>query len=266
MTIQETARALVHRGKGILAADESNRSAEKRLSSVGVESTEDTRRAYRDLFLGADGVEEYLSGVILYDETLRQNNWDGVPFLRVLADKGILPGIKVDLGSVPLPGFPDEETTQGLDGLPERLREYAELGARFTKWREVIRIGEGIPTPESIHTHAVTLARYARMVQDAGMVPMLEPEVLLEGAHSMERAREVTTWAVSHMFYQCVRYRVDLTGVILKTSMILPGNHSGEERGAEEIADDRKIRLPDVFKQHRPRFQFFEDTGDLVSF
>ncbi len=236
-TLHDIARQMVVPGKGILAADESPASAGKRLAAVGMDNTPENRRAYRDLFLRTPGIGDAISGVILHDETLRQDALDGTPFLRILADAGVLPGIKVDEGLTPFPGFPGEELTRGLDTLPERCGEYAQMGARFTKWRNVIHIdGDTLPTPELIHTNAITLARYARIVQDAGMVPMLEPEVLLTGAHSLARAEEVTRIVLSEVFYQCTRYRVDTSAVILKTSMVVPGDASGEPMDHAAVA------------------------------
>ncbi len=237
MTLHDIAKQMVAPGKGILAADESNGSAGKRLAAVGIDNTPEHRRAYRDVFLRTDGMERYISGVILYDETIRQNALDGTPFLRILQDKNVLPGIKVDEGLAPFPGFDGEEITRGLDTLPERCAEYAQMGARFTKWRSVIHITDTLPSPELIHTNAITLARYARIVQDAGMVPMLEPEVLLDGTHTLARAEDVTRTVLSEVFYQCTRYRVDLTGIILKTSMVVPGNESGEPMDSAAVAD-----------------------------
>lgn len=230
------AQQMVARGKGILAADESVGSAGKRLAAVDMENTEENRQGYRDLFLNLDGIEAHMSGVILHDETIRQDAKNGTPFITVLQDKGILPGIKVDMGLMDFAGFPGEEVTRGLDDLAERCSEYAQMGAKFTKWRNVINIGADIPTPELIHTNAITLARYARIVQDAGMVPMVEPEVLLTGTHSMDRAEAVTTAVLSELFYQCTRYRVDLSALILKTSMVVPGADSSEVMDHEKVA------------------------------
>lgn len=235
--IKAIAQKLVEHPKGILAADESVKTATKRLEAVGVESTEDSRMRYRDLFLGADGVENYLSGVILHEETLYQKNREGALFVDVLHEKGIAPGIKVDLGTVPFPGFDGEVITEGLDGLGQRLEAYRQHGALFTKWRSVIRIGEGIPTPECVHTNAVGLARYARIVQDVGMVPMVEPEVLLDGAHDLARSKEILSWVLSHVLYECERYRVDMDALILKTSMAVPGKDSGLPLASDDVAN-----------------------------
>ena len=254
--LTDIARQMVAPGKGILAADESPASAGKRLAAVGMDNTPENRRAYRDLFLGTDGIGQYLSGVILHDETLRQDALDGTPFLTLLADNGILPGIKVDEGLTPFPGFDGEELTRGLDTLPERCADYAAMGARFTKWRDVIHIGADLPTPELMHTNAITLARYARIVQDAGMVPMLEPEVLLTGNHSMARAEEVTRDVLSTVFYQCRRYRVDLSAVILKTSMVVPGDASGEPMNHDAVAEATLRVLRDAVPAEVPGIVF----------
>ncbi len=235
-TLNDIARQMVAPGKGILAADESNGSAGKRLEAVGIANTPENRRAYRDLFLRTDGIERFIAGVILYDETFHQEALDGTPFVALLQDKGILPGIKVDLGLADFNGFPGEEVTRGLDTLAERCADYAAAGARFTKWRNVIHIGDNLPTPELIHTNTITLARYARIVQDAGMVPMLEPEVLLTGTHSLARAADVTQRVLSELFYQCTRYRVDLSGIILKTSMVVPGADADETMDHATVA------------------------------
>src|SRR5438477_9197753 len=185
--LHETAKALVADGKGILAADESDSTIKKRFDSIGLESTEDNRRAYRDMLFTTEGVEEYISGVILFDETLRQNAHDGSPFPKLLEQRGIIPGIKVDLGAKPLPKAPGETITEGLDGLRDRLAEYRELGARFAKWRAVIAIGDNIPTQTCIDANAEALARYAALCQEGDLVPIVEPEVLMDGTHTIER-------------------------------------------------------------------------------
>src|SRR5438132_1345109 len=189
--LHETATAIVAEGKGILAADESTSTIEKRFDSIGIESTEETRRAYRDLLFTTDGAEEFISGVILYDETIRQSALDGTPFPKVLESKGVIPGIKVDTGANPLALAEGETITEGLDGLRGRLEEYRELGARFTKWRAVITIGKDIPSEYCIWTNAHALARYAALAQEAGLVPIVEPEVLMDGDHTIERSFEV---------------------------------------------------------------------------
>src|SRR5437016_9485347 len=186
--LDETAKALVAKGKGILAADESDSTIEKRFDSIGVESTEENRRAYRDLLFTTEGAEEYISGVILFDETIRQSAADGTPFPKLLERRGIIPGIKVDKGAKPLANAPGETITEGLDGLRERLEEYRELGARFTKWRATYSIGDGIPSEYAVWTNAHALARYAALSQEAGLVPIVEPEVLMDGDHSLSEA------------------------------------------------------------------------------
>lgn len=235
-TIRQTIERLSQPHKGILAADESNRTAGKRLDQVGLENTEENRQKFRDILLCTEGIEQYLSGVILYDETIRQNALDGTPFREVLKNKGIAIGIKVDGGTVDFSGFPGEELTEGLDGLPRRLKEYKDLGAEFTKFRCVFRISETTPTMEAIHLNSIILARYARLVQDAGMVPILEPEVLFEGTHTIERSHEVIENVLKHMFYEVERLRADLGGLVLKTSMALDGSEHGIEATPDEVA------------------------------
>src|SRR6201993_2111118 len=190
--LHETAKALVAEGKGILAADESTGTIKKRFDSIGVESTEENRRAYRDLLFTTEGVEDFISGVILYDETIRQSDSDGTPFPKLLESKGIIPGIKVDLGAKELANAPGEKITEGLDGLRERFAEYRDLGARFAKWRGVYSIGDGRPSEYAVWTNAHALARYAALAQEAGLVPIVEPEVLMDGDHSLEEAAKAT--------------------------------------------------------------------------
>ncbi len=237
--LQEIAQKMVTPGKGLLAADESNGSAGKRLASIGVENSEENRRMYRELFLGADGIEKYLSGVILFTETMRQHSKSGLLFPTLLEEKGILPGVKLDLGTAPLPGFSGEEITEGLDGLPSRAADYFAMGARFAKWRTVVHIdtNEGLPTKELIHLNATTQARYARICQEFGLVPIVEPEVILKGNHSIKDAEEITTDVVSETLYQCERLRVDLSALILKTSMVVPGEDNKKQASSKEVAD-----------------------------
>jgi fructose-bisphosphate aldolase, class I len=237
MDIKEIAKQMVAPKKGILAADESNNTAEKRLASINMESTEDNRRAYRELFLGMEGIENQLSGVILYDETIRQTMSDGTPFTKHLQNIGVMPGIKVDMGVQELPNFPGEHYTAGLDGLRARLKEYYDLGARFTKWRCVINIGENLPTEAAIHTNAHGMAMYAALVQEAGMVPMVEPEVILQGSHTIEQSYDVTTRTLKVLFELLTHFRVDLAGVILKTSMVISGSECAEQASAEQVAE-----------------------------
>ncbi|MEX2514952.1 MAG: class I fructose-bisphosphate aldolase [Candidatus Paceibacterota bacterium] len=234
----DVAEQLMTPGKGILAADESNSTAGKRLDSVGLENTEENRRRYRNLFLNTEGIGEYLSGVILYTETLEQKSDEGVLFPKLLDEKGIIPGVKVDLGTVPLPGFDGEVVTEGLDGLGDRLESYRDSGAGFTKWRAVITIGEDIPTPEAIHANAVILARYAKIAQERGYVPIVEPEVIYAGDHSFARSAAVTEAVLKEVCYQMDRFRVDCGTAIIKTSMVLPGRESGEEVEDKVIAEE----------------------------
>src|SRR6188508_762337 len=198
--LHETARALVADNKGILAADESSGTIKKRFDSIDLESTEESRRAYRDMLFTTPALEDFVSGVILYDETLRQASADGTPFAKLLADKGIIPGIKVDTGAKDLAGAPNEKVTEGLDGLRERLEEYRELGARFAKWRAVFIIRDGLPTARCVHANAHALARYAALCQEQGLVPIVEPEVLMDGVHALERCEEVTGGVLQAVF------------------------------------------------------------------
>lgn len=233
------ARSLFAPGKGILAADESVHSATARLASYGISGGEEMRRQYRNLFLEAEGVEHYLSGVILFSETLLEKGGDKKLFPKSLADRGILPGIKVDLGTEPISTSPHELITQGLIDLSDRLVAYKKQGAVFTKWRAVIRIdGDHLPTAAAIHENAKRLAQYAKEVQTAGLVPLLEPEVLLEGAHSRARSRAVLEETLGTVFSVAKEHAVDLSGVILKTAMALSGNASGKKDTPEEIAED----------------------------
>lgn len=236
-SITRTAQALVAPGKGILAADESTPTMARRLASVGLESTEPLRRAYREILFTTAGLSEHVSGVILYDETLRQRASDGRPFAQVLLDAGILPGIKVDAGTTDLARFPGEVVTQGLDGLRERFVEYVDLGARFAKWRAVIRIGAGVPTATCIQANAYGLARYAALAQEAGLTPVVEPEVLMDGSHSLRRCARVTTTVLRAVYDQLARHRVDLDGTLLKPNMVLPGSESTDPATDEVIAE-----------------------------
>ena len=236
MSLHATAVALVEAGKGVLAADESTPTMAKRLARVGLESTEDVRRDYRELLLATPGLSEHVSGVILFDETIRQRHASGVPFAQALREAGIIPGIKVDRGTTPLPHFPEEVVTQGLDGLSERLAEYVALGASFAKWRAVIRIGPDRPTAGCIDANAHALARYAAAAQEAGLVPIVEPEVLMDGTHSLERCAEVTRQVLRAVYDQLARQRVDLAGTLLKPNMVLPGSESGQQVGDGDIA------------------------------
>ena len=235
--LHNVAKQMVSPGKGILAADESVNSATKRLVAVGVESTEETRRQYRNLFLTTQGIEQYLSGVILFDETFRQKADSGEGFVELLQKKDILPGIKVDQGTVDMPDHPAEVVTEGLEGLAERLAEYAAGGCVFTKWRAVIAIGEGIPSDECITENARRLSEYAKLSQDAGMVPIPEPEVLLDGDHDIKKAEEETTRTLKVAFEHMAEAGVDLQGLVLKTSMTLAGKEFEPKSTPEEVAE-----------------------------
>lgn len=232
----QTARALVAPGKGILAADESTPTMAKRLAAIGVESTEPRRRAYREILFTSPGIEEYIGGVILFEETLRQRASDGTPFAEVLQRRGIIPGIKVDAGTKPLAGFPQEVVTEGLDGLRGRFEEYAAMGARFAKWRAVIRIGDGLPTAACVESNAHALARYAALAQEAGLTPIVEPEVLMDGAHDLDRCAEVTVGVLRTVYEQLSCQGVVLEATLLKPNMVLPGTASPRQASNEEIA------------------------------
>jgi len=235
--LNETARAIVADHKGILAADESTGTIEKRFDSIGIESTEESRRAYRQLLFTAPGMEDGIGGVILYDETIRQSADDGTPLAAVLAAKGAIPGIKVDTGAQDLAGFPGEKVTEGLDGLRARLAEYRELGARFAKWRAVITIGAGIPTVACIRANAHALARYAALCQEAGLVPIVEPEVLMDADNTIERCFDVTSRTLEWTFHELGVQDVDLPGTLLKPNMILSGKGCPEQAPAARIAE-----------------------------
>ena len=234
--LEQTAKQLVAPGRGILAADESTSTMGKRLKGIGVENTEQNRIGFRGALFTAPGWEQHISGVILYDETLRQSV-DGTPVPKLLASKGVVPGIKVDKGSKPLAGAPNEEVTEGLDGLRERLQEYYNLGARFAKWRAVVNIGDGFPTRYGIEANAHALARYAALCQEANIVPIVEPEVIMDGAHSMERSFEVTDAIQAETFHQLKVHRVHFPGMLLKPNMVVPGYASGQRSNAQQVAE-----------------------------
>ena len=236
--LNQTARALVAPGKGILAADESSGTIKKRFDSIGCESTEDRRRAYREMLFTTAGASDHVSGVILFDETIRQNASDGRPLAKILESQGIIPGIKVDKGAVQLAKSPEELVTDGLDGLRARLVEYRELGARFAKWRAVITIGAHIPSRLCLATNAHALARYAALCQDEGIVPIVEPEVLMDGDHSLERCYQVTCDTLHAVFGELYAQRVELEGMLLKPNMVIPGKgHASYPVSPETIAD-----------------------------
>src|SRR5258706_6513620 len=240
--LAKTAAAMVAKGKGILAADESSGTCEKRFQTVKVECTEENRRAYRQLLFGTPGIEQYLSGVILFDETARQKASDGPLFPQYLAKKGVIPGIKVDKGTVDIPFTRGEKVTEGLDGLSKRMEEYFKLGCRFAKWRAVITIGEGIPTHTCLYANAHVLARYAAACQAASIVPMIEPEVLLDGDHSIERCEEVTEQTLRATYAAIAAYNVVPEFLILKTSMVVSGKNNPRQAGVDEVAE-RQIRV-----------------------
>ncbi len=235
--LQTIAKAIVAPGKGILAADESSPTIKKRFDSIGVESTEDNRRAYRQLLFTTPGISEFVSGVILFDETIRQSTDDGTPFVELLNEQGIIPGIKVDKGAKALAGAPAEKVTEGLDGLRDRLNEYYELGARFTKWRAVITIGDDIPSQYCIDANAHALGRYAALSQEAGLVPIVEPEVLMDGSHTIERCYEVTESTLLRVFEELNSQRVALEGALLKPNMVLSGKDCPQQAGPDEVAE-----------------------------
>ena len=235
--LESVAQAMVAKGKGILAADESMGTIKRRFDSIKIESNENTRRAYREMLFATHSVEEAISGVILFDETIRTAASDGTPFPQLLAKKGIIPGIKVDKGPVDIPGFPGEVVTEGLDGLRVRLKEYKELGAKFAKWRAAITIGDGIPTYTCLQVNAHALARYAALCQEAEIVPIVEPEVLLDGNHTIERSQEVTEKTLEITFTELFLQRVRLEGMILKPSMVVSGKDNPRQAGVEEVAE-----------------------------
>lgn len=235
--LKAVARAIVAEQKGILAADESGPTIKKRFDAIKLESTDDNRRRYRELMFATDGVERYLGGVILYEETLRQRTVDGIPFPELLAQRGITPGIKVDKGAKALALCPEEKITEGLDGLRERLAEYRQLGARFAKWRAVIEIDErDIPSTHGIRANAHALARYAALCQEAGIVPIVEPEVLMDGAHGIERCEEVTSHVLAEVFAELDAHRVVFEGLLLKPNMVIAGMKCARQASVQEVA------------------------------
>jgi fructose-bisphosphate aldolase class I len=240
MSAQEvvaTAKAMVAEGKGLLAMDESTPTCNKRFEKVGIPQTEEARRSYREIILTTPGLCEFISGVILYDETIRQSTKDGTPFVKVITDAGIIPGIKVDTGAKDMTAHPAEKITEGLDGLRDRLAGYSRMGARFAKWRGVITIADAIPSRGCIEANAHALARYAALCQEAGLVPIVEPEVLMDGNHSLGRCFEVTAEVLWTVFSQLSTQRVGLEGMILKPNMVLPGKECPKQESLEEVAD-----------------------------
>jgi fructose-bisphosphate aldolase class I len=246
--LETTARALVAEGKGILAADESDGTIKKRFDSIGVESTEENRRAYRDLLFTTEGAEEFISGVILFDETIRQSSSDGTPFPKLLDSKGIIPGIKVDQGAKPLALAPGETITEGLDGLRARLEEYRELGARFAKWRATYSIADDKPSEYCVWTNAHALARYAALCEEVGLVPIVEPEVLMDGTHTLEESAKATGRVLQAVYVELHDQRVDFRGTLLKPNMVLSGYNSSNRAGVDDVAD----ATLDVLYRHVP--------------
>ena len=236
MELVKTAHAMVTEGKGILAIDESTGTCKKRFDSIGVACTEETRREYRGMLLSSPGLGEHISGAILYDETLRQSTVDGVSFVKVMQDAGIIPGIKVESGAHPLAGHEGEKVTEGLDGLRQRLAEYSKLGARFAKWRAVITIGDGIPTTACVEANCHALARYAALCQEAGIVPMVEPEVLMDGSHTLDACYEVMEATLRTLYNQMYEQNVLLGGSILKASMVISGTNCPQRASVDEVA------------------------------
>ncbi|MGY0799352.1 class I fructose-bisphosphate aldolase [Lysobacter sp. A286] len=234
--LAETAKAMVAPGKGIIAIDESTGTIKKRFDGVGIECTEENRRAYREMLLSTPNLGEHISGAILFDETIRQSTKGGVPFTKLMADNGIIPGIKVDKGTHALAGFPGDVVTEGLDGLRARLEEYYKLGARFAKWRAVINISEDGPSGTCIEANSHALARYAALCQEQGLVPMVEPEVIMDGNHDIDTCFEVSEITLRSLFGSLYEHNVMLEGTILKASMVLPGSKSGEKASVEEVA------------------------------
>ena len=236
-TLEEIAKYIVSDGKGILAADESNPTCGKRFDSIGVESTESNRRDYREMLFRSSGMKDNIGGVILFDETIRQNAQDGTPLVNLIKNQGALPGIKVDKGLAPLESSPEETLTQGLDGLDERCKEYLTLGAKFTKWRAVIKISDDIPTDGCIQANMEALAKYAKIVQDNNMVPMVEPEVLMDGNHSIEKCYEVTSKSLK-MLFKCLKDEgVNIGGTILKPNMVTSGSIAESQASIQKVAE-----------------------------
>ncbi len=267
LELADTAHRLVGSGKGLLAMDESNGTCDKRFAAARVPQTEEARRAYRELIVTTPGLGENISGAILYDETIRQGKKDGTSFVKVLTDAGIIPGIKIDTGAKDLAGHPGEKITEGLDGLRVRLKEYFQMGARFAKWRAVITLGDNLPTYGCIEANAHALARYAGLCQEAGLVPIVEPEVLMAGKHTMERCREVTEKTLRTVFYHLVQQRVLLEGVILKPSMVLPGLTCPKQETVEEVAAATVRCLLRVVPAAVPGIAFLSggQSGELAS-
>jgi fructose-bisphosphate aldolase class I len=254
--LNSIAKSLVTPGKGILAADESAGTIKKRFDTIQVESTPGNHRIYRQLLFKTPGVEEFISGVILFDETIRQSSDEGISFPKLLSDKGIIPGIKVDSGAKAMANFPEEKITEGLDGLRERLVEYKSLGAEFTKWRAVITIGEKIPTNTCIESNAEALARFAALSQEANLVPIVEPEVLMDGEHDIKKCEEVTYKTLKSVFIALSRHGIDLTGILLKPNMVVQGKESNSKGSPAEIAESTLRCFKEVVPKEVPGIVF----------
>ena len=263
----QVASLLVAGDKGLLAMDESNPTIHKRFAKAGIAQTEEARRAYRELIVTTPGLNESISGAILYDETMRQKTEAGVPIVKVLTDAGIIPGIKVDAGAKDLAGHPGEKITEGLDGLRGRLQDYFQMGARFAKWRAVIAIGDGIPSQGCIEANAHALARYAALCQEAGLVPVVEPEVLMDGDHTLNRCRQATENVLRTVFHQLVKQRVALEAMILKTNMVLPGLACAKQEPVAEVADATVTSLLRVVPAAVPGIAFLSggQSSELAS-
>ena len=265
--LTDTARALVAGDKGLLAIDESTPTCNKRFAGLGSPQTEEARRAYRELIVTTPGLGESISGLILYDETIRQEKKDGTPFVRVIEDAGIIPGIKVDAGAKGMAAHPGERITEGLDGLRERLEEYSGMGARFAKWRAVLAVGDGIPSRGCIEANAQALARYAALCQEAGLVPVVEPEVLMDGEHTLERCRELTEDVLRAVFNHLYAQGVTPEGMILKPNMVLPGSTCPEQGSVDEVADATVSCLLRAVPAAVPGIAFLSggQSGELAS-
>lgn len=259
--LKKIAEQMVAPGKGILAADESTPTIGKHFDKIGLENTKPNRQAYREMLFSTSGIGQYISGVIMYDETIRQSTASGNGFVSVLQNEGVLPGIKVDEGTAPDPNSPNEKITKGLNGLPERLKEYASLGAKFTKWRAVITIDENqnLPTDENLRRNAQDLAQYAKFVQEAGLVPIVEPEVLMDGkysTHSIEKCAEVTEKTLNYLFEELKNAEVETEGIILKPNMIVPGENSGQKVSPDEIAQATITLFRKILPENLPGIVF----------
>ena len=267
--LQEIANQMVLKGKGILAADESTPTCDKRFDSIGVEKNFNNRNEYRDLLFNTPDIEKYISGVILFDETIRQSTTcdKSIPFTELLKSKGIIPGIKVDTGAKDFAGFKNEKITEGLDGLRDRLKEYYEMGARFAKWRAVITIGETIPSDACIHSNANGLARYASLCQENGLVPIVEPEVLMDGSHTIEDCYDVSQRTLNVTFQQLIMHHVDLSGIVLKPNMIVSGSNCDTQADIDKVAELTFKCLKDNVPSDVPGIAFLSggQSSDLAT-